>query len=254
MAFSDEYYQPMTDKSKQKRRRFYFVLCSLLALVALPTMASYWYTAEMANAARRRAAIGEIERLGGEVGYYDPERSADTFSYPCGEPPEWFSVLRKWHGDEMLGLPVYVRLVATPTTDDDLVHLKELTELKWLWLGDTDVTDAGMVHLEGLTKLQWLGMPGTGVTDEGLVHLKGLKELRRLELYDALITDAGLAHLTGLKNLEWLDFYETDVSDAGLESLKGLKKLERLELHDTAVTPDGVERFKEALPDCVINY
>ena len=59
----------------------------------------------------------------------------------------------------------------TEVTNAGLVHLKELTGLKVLYLFDTKVTDAGLVHLKGLTKLKQLHLDDTKVTDAGLVHL-----------------------------------------------------------------------------------
>ena len=51
------------------------------------------------------------------------------------------------------------------------MHLKDLTKLQGLWLGDTDVTDAGLEHLKDLTKLQKLSFTGTQVTDAGVNDL-----------------------------------------------------------------------------------
>ena len=49
-------------------------------------------------------------------------------------------------------------------------------------LSFTKVTDAGLVHLKGLTNLRSLDLGDTEVTDAGLVHLKGLANPRRLYL------------------------------------------------------------------------
>ena len=52
------------------------------------------------------------------------------------------------------------------------MHLEGLTNLKKLYLWDTQVTDAGLVHLVGLTNLKWLYLYGTQVTDAGLAELR----------------------------------------------------------------------------------
>ena len=67
-------------------------------------------------------------------------------------------------------------------TDARLIHLKGLTNLETLELGDTKITDAGLVHLKGLTNLQELSLHYTQVTDAGLVNLKGLTKLKMLNL------------------------------------------------------------------------
>jgi len=97
----------------------------------------------MHNAAKRRKAIAAIEKLGGEVRYYDASNP-----YIPGEPPRWYSWLRKLQGDEHLGNAVYVDLGGRPITDAGLVHLKGLTNLELLVLGDTQVTDEGVKNLQ----------------------------------------------------------------------------------------------------------
>ena len=46
-------------------------------------------------------------------------------------------------------------------TDARLIHLKGLTNLETLELGDTKITDAGLVNLKGLTKLKMLNLGNT---------------------------------------------------------------------------------------------
>jgi hypothetical protein len=53
-------------------------------------------------------------------------------------------------------------------TDDDLVHLKELTQLRVLGLSGTEVTDEGLGNLLGLTNLDLLTVNGTKVTAAGI--------------------------------------------------------------------------------------
>ena len=43
-------------------------------------------------------------------------------------------------------------------SDSGLEHLKGLTNLQELWLGNTKVTDAGLAHLNGFTNLQVLDL------------------------------------------------------------------------------------------------
>ncbi len=52
------------------------------------------------------------------------------------------------------------------------MHLKALTSLERLSLGDTEITDAGLEHLMGLSNLYYLGLQGTEVSDEGISKLK----------------------------------------------------------------------------------
>ena len=62
--------------------------------------------------------------------------------------------------------------VGGKVTNDDLVHLKGLTSLQTLILGETKVTDAGLVHLVGLTNLKTLILRETQFTDAGIAELQ----------------------------------------------------------------------------------
>jgi uncharacterized protein (TIGR02996 family) len=53
-------------------------------------------------------------------------------------------------------------------TDDDLVHIAPLTQLKELDMNLNEITDAGMVHLTGLSNLRKLDISFTDVTHEGI--------------------------------------------------------------------------------------
>ena len=128
--------------------------------------------------------------MGGDVRYYD---ASDP--YTCGEPPGWFSWLRKLHGDEHLGNAVVVVIVNSQVTDAGLVHLKGLTKLEVLLLTCKQITDAGLVHLKGLTNLESLNLSNTPITDTGLVHLKGLTNLEQLWLGGTQVTDEGVKKL-----------------------------------------------------------
>jgi hypothetical protein len=92
----------------------------------------------------------------------------------------------------------------TQLTDNGLEHLKGLTNLNQLWLGNTDITGPGLVHLKGLTKLEMLILDDTDLTSTGLEHLNGLTNLHTLTLGNTKVTDDGLKHLKGLINLQLL--------------------------------------------------
>ena len=99
------------------------------------------------------------------------------------------------------GAGINVSFTNETPTDAALVHLKQLTNLEWLSLGNTNVTDAGLVHVEGLTNLTNVYLYDTEVTDAGLVHLKGLTNLKMLDLGGSNVTDEGVNELqTALPN------------------------------------------------------
>jgi hypothetical protein len=57
-------------------------------------------------------------------------------------------------------------------TDDVLVHLQELRQLRFLFLDGAKITDAGLVHLRRLSQLQTLDVRNTKVTDQGVKKLQ----------------------------------------------------------------------------------
>ena len=136
--------------------------------------------------------------------------------------------------------------------DAGLAHLNGLTSLSDLDLGDTQITDAGLANLGGLKNLEALNLRGTKVTDAGLLHLRGMNRLAELDLAGTRLTDAGLAHLSGLTDLSELDLSYTKVADAGLAHLAGLTKLSKLSLHGTQVLGPGLEQLQQALPNLTI--
>ena len=180
----------MTNPPKHKLRWYQYKLSSLFVLTALVAIACSWYATVMHNAAKRRKAIAEIEKLDGGVRYYNASSPNSL-----GEPPRWYSWLRKLHGDEHLGNAVFIALVGPQITDAGLEHLKGLTNLESLILEDTQITGVGLVHLKGLTNLEALWLRGTQITDAGLVHLKGLPKLESLILEGTQVTEEGVMKL-----------------------------------------------------------
>lgn len=164
------------------------------------------------------------------------------------------------------GLEIY------DATDGDLVLLRDLRGLQWLYIPRGTVTDTGLVNLKNLTGLHDLNVGNTNITDAGLENLKDLKNLRKLglhgtkitslddlselknlELFDLMqtaVTDAGLEPLKELRGLQWLNLSQTKVTDAGLVYVGGLKELEYLDLRHTLVTEVGVAELQKTLPKC----
>jgi hypothetical protein len=157
----------MPHPPEHKLRWYQYKLSSLFILTILVCLASSWYATVMHNAAKRRKAIAEIEKLGGYVRYYDASKPNSS-----GEPPRWYSWMRKLHGDEHLGNAVCADLGFTQITDAGLEHLEGLTNLEVLLLDGTRATDAGLMHLKGLTNLEVLYLDDTQITDEGVKKLQ----------------------------------------------------------------------------------
>ena len=97
---------------------------------------------------------------------------------PPGDDP--VSMLEKWGGwirrdrqGEVVNVSFALhRRGMAEVTDEQLVHLKEMTHLRVLTLDNTRITDTGLVHLKGMTELQTLYLGGTRVSSAGLADLK----------------------------------------------------------------------------------
>jgi Leucine-rich repeat (LRR) protein len=243
---------------------------SVLGLIVLVIGASLGWVARGARI--QRQAVEAIIRAGGGVVYDWQWRNHNPVS--GGKPPA-----PRWLVD-VLGVDYFghVAYVVTPGNSDgelfeveklsqiqdlvildperindaSLVHLKGLTALRSLVLGDARVTDAGISQLTGLRNLEILDLSSTQVTDAGLSHLRGLTRLSLLSLMNTQVTDAGLVHLKPLSNLAELILVHTNVTDDGLAHLKELTNLKSLDVDDTRVTSAGIEQITLALPGLTI--
>jgi hypothetical protein len=257
-----------TRRWMQLSLRTVFLLVTVLC-VAL----GRWVT----TAERQRQAVAAIEATGGFIDYVPFLALVEGSGVTNPRESEAFPVtlLRHWLPPDYFDEVLQVHLTNTRLTEAGLVHLRGLTDLQTLglgntqdtdaalarlrltglqqlWLGGSQVTDAGLAHLQGLTGLQDLSLGSTQVTDAGLVYLRGLTSLQTLALNDTQITDAGLAHLQGLTSLQTLRLDNTQVTDAGLAHLQGLTSLRWLDLAKTQVTAAGVAKLRQALPKCKI--
>lgn len=165
---------------------------------------------------------------------------------------------------------------AATATDTDLVHIRQLTALRELWLTDTRVTDAALARLKQLTQLrrldlsntqvtgtgfanpgeltglEWLDLSETPLTNAGLEILGGLTHLKFLFLSNTQVSNAGLSHVRRLTQLESLNLDGTRITDAGLVHLRELTHLRCLSIQKTQITDAGVAEFQQALPNCEI--
>ena len=82
-----------------------------------------------------------------------------------------------------------LELNRTGITDNDMVHLKELTNLRKLSLREANI-GAGVRHLTKLQRLTDLGLSSTLVDDQCINFLAELKRLKKLDLSNTLMTIA----------------------------------------------------------------
>src|SRR5215831_14436813 len=96
--------------------------------------------------------------------------------------PVW---LRRTIGEDYFRSVISVNLNGLPLTDDQWALLRRLPALKGLNLARcANVSDSGLSHLRELPNLLWLGLDETQITDDGLKYLKALPALEELGLGD----------------------------------------------------------------------
>ena len=175
-------------------------------------------------------------------------------------------------------------------TDNGLLHLFPLVELRFLVLSQTRISSKGLAGLlEHLSLLEELNLSEChNLTDKGLRNvafaaslreiilddtaagletLNTLKQLEHLQLLSLVgcrsVNDAALIKLVGsqespspaLHSLRFLRLNGTSVTDEGLATSRQLlQKLEGLDLRDTQVTGRYIRKLRAALPRCTILY
>ncbi|WP_161604798.1 leucine-rich repeat domain-containing protein [Roseiconus nitratireducens] len=209
------------------------------------TVIGIWFAYVSSRARSQKAAIDEVTRLGGFLG----------FDYH-------FDASMRWRNDPKLPAPVWLidllgedcaRSVwivnfdeGSDPTNDDLKVVERFTRLKQLTLMNRKkISDEGLRHVAGLTELEVLAISGTNVTGEGLSNLRNCTKLKGLPMNGTPLNNLGLSHVSHLKNLEWLQLSGTQITDEGLRHLSGLSNLESLELADTAVTDQGLRHLSK---------
>jgi Leucine-rich repeat (LRR) protein len=140
-------------------------------------------------------------------------------------------------------------LVGDGITDVGLRHLRDLRNLKKLYLADTGVL---LEDVPDIVQLEELNLQGTAVGDAGASHLDRFPNLKKLNLRRTNVRDRGLDGLRALKSLTSLNLQLTEVSDEGVVSLAELSRLKSLDLQLTAVSEGGLVELRQALPEAEI--
>jgi hypothetical protein len=179
------------------RWRFQFSLLSLLVLMLAVALPFGWLETEMKAAQKQRATIKTIEKLGGET--YDDSSEEDLIRAVI-EPPSlpWLHALL---GDDFFMNVTWVDLHGPQLDDAMLEHLKELPQLREVWLFDASVTDAAIDRLKGVAQFQRLLLSGDNVKHVNLERIRGLTQLRSLSLHQTEVTHARMKYFEGMPQL-----------------------------------------------------
>ena len=138
-----------------------------------------------------------------------------------------------------------VWLYDTELTDQGLDSLAAFRSVRHLVLRqNTDgATDAGLVHLRHLSDLRYLQVSGPRFGDGGMKHVGELTGLQRLSWGGIGLTDAGLSHLKRLTRLQSVSLNATQLTGDGLKTLASLPRLKVLKLHEARIDPENLRHL-----------
>ncbi len=230
----------------------------LMVLVVIGLL--LWPVASKFNSVRRqRAAVAEIQRLGGSVQFdYQYNRSFDN--YQTGQTPDHSSQLGWLVGYDFFDKAEVVFLQYFPyeesTTarvgDEIFATLADMPHLKRLYIDDSLVTNEGMLGLQRCVAITHLSVSSTDISDEGVRNIAKKRSLRDLNISGTSITDEGLQHLEDMPNLERLYLGGTTITDKGLIHLGKIPGLRVLWISNKILSAEALERFRAENKECQV--
>jgi hypothetical protein len=137
---------------------------------------------------------------------------------------------------------------ASKLTDKTMAVVGTFTGLRELSLFKPAITSAGLAHLKDLKELRKLYLVDARVYDSGVASLKGLESLEELDLSGTAITSAAGATFRELPALKLLAVSKTRFGDGGAAQLKELKNLKKLEAVNTDVSVKAAMTLEAEIP------
>lgn len=228
----------MANDATAKKYRLKFTLKTLLLVM---TVFGVWLGSKVQRANKQRLAVEQIEQLGGNVVY--SYELIDAYSWKRSNKPmpgpKW---LRNLIGDDYF---VRVAYVKQPRGHGEASYLSSLPDIERIDLQSTPITDDDLVHLRDMRNLKSLHCSDSQIKGPGLKHLSNCKDLRSLDLRHTQEEEVELTHLEALQKLKTSYSYnfhvhgENEIADEAVEYLLRIEKLKQLETYRLAVDDTG---------------
>lgn len=184
--------------TEHKLRWYQFSLRSLLIFVFLVAVLFSWVAVKREKARQRSLAFKRLSQLGVfEFAYtypYSEEKNKEPF-YLLGESE--YSRIVGFHFDRDPEL--YSPNQDPQVTDNDLKILELFPEIEVVNLHNCrKITDEGLVYLRQLPQLRELNLSETNISDSGLEYIKQISGLQKLNLQHTSISESGINDLRRL--------------------------------------------------------
>ncbi len=140
---------------------------------------------------------------------------------------------------------------AAPIGDEDLKALENFKALVFIDLGGTRVQGDGFVYLKQLPNLRSLYLTGLKLSKKGVKNLAELSNLEELEARGVEASDDLIEALLQMKNLHYLNLSETELANDQLAKLSRLKHLTTLRIERCPqLSTASLTRIAAQLPHC----
>jgi len=133
------------------------------------------------------------------------------------------------------------------------VFIRKATQLERLDLGSVKISDDGLLLLDELSELKVLKIDSTPISDKGMEAISKMTKLERLSLFSTKITNAGLSSLKNLNELKYLSLAFVDnISEKGVLQLCHLPNLQELIIPRHLSADLLKQRFRQNKSECSV--
>jgi hypothetical protein len=101
---------------------------------------------------------------------------------------------------------IFLKITNAKISDDAVIALSRLSNLRRLNLANTNITDKSLKSLNSLENLQHLNLVATKVSSQGILQLGNLKKLKTLYLYQTKISNTDTGKLKASFSKTDIDF------------------------------------------------